>query len=82
MWRSSHCSAAPLTGGFCPPPPAAHPPRLPATPLKQLYPPAMRPSSQQILGYGAWGGVVGAVLFYAIQPFDWIKSNLGQEEKK
>jgi hypothetical protein len=40
----------------------------------------MRPSSQQIFGYAAWGGVVGAVALYVVQPVDWIKANMGLEK--
>jgi hypothetical protein len=77
------CAAQPRPqrAPFPPPPPPA-PPQTPGPPPPppQLYPPAMRPSSQQIFGYAAWGGVVGAVALYVVQPVDWIKANMGLEK--
>jgi hypothetical protein len=44
---------------------------------QQAWPKAMRPLPQQVFGYAAWGGVVGAVAIYMVQPWDWAAATLG-----
>lgn len=48
--------------------------------VEQLYPRARWPTPTQIRGYGAWGGVAAATIFYVIQPWDWIASFSKKEE--
>jgi hypothetical protein len=37
----------------------------------------MWPTPQQVMGLGAWGGVVVAGALYLVQPFDAAKKALG-----
>lgn len=49
--------------------------------ITKAYPKAMWPSRQQVFGYAAWGGVVGAVALYAVQPWDYLSSVLGTKKE-
>ncbi|KAI8476805.1 MAG: hypothetical protein J3K34DRAFT_463785 [Monoraphidium minutum] len=49
--------------------------------ITKVYPKAMWPSKQKVMGLSAWGGVVGAVLLYTVQPWDYAKSLMTKEEE-
>lgn len=45
--------------------------------VQKVYPRAMWPTPQQVVGLGMWGGVVVAGALYMVQPFDYAKKVLG-----
>lgn len=47
------------------------------TAATQVYPRAMWPPKEKIVGLGLWGGVVVAGGLYLVQPFDYAKKVLG-----
>jgi len=50
--------------------------------LDKVYPRAMWPSTQKLARLGAWGIPVVGVLFYAVQPFDWIQTTVGLKKEE
>jgi hypothetical protein len=42
----------------------------------------MWPTPQQVMGLGAWGGVVAVGALYMVQPFDYVRKLVGGAPSK
>ncbi|KAL3142478.1 hypothetical protein ABBQ38_002806 [Trebouxia sp. C0009 RCD-2024] len=45
--------------------------------LTKMLPPTLRPSTTDLRAAVAWAATGGAGVIFLVQPFDWIKAQLG-----